>query len=46
MAGAAPVYVQSVTRGGPCDSGADGLVAGDVILKVVLDAAFPPREMC
>eukprot|EP00038_Savillea_parva_P030783 m.80246 g.80246 ORF g.80246 m.80246 type:complete len:816 (+) comp9337_c0_seq1:292-2739(+) len=34
IAGDSPVYVSSVTANGPCDLGADGLMSGDVILKV------------
>jgi hypothetical protein len=34
ISGQAPVYVHSVASGGPCDRGADGLMSGDVILKV------------
>lgn len=34
ISGEAPVYVHSVSPGGPCDRGVDGLMPGDVILKV------------
>eukprot|EP00041_Stephanoeca_diplocostata_P022643 m.542334 g.542334 ORF g.542334 m.542334 type:complete len:861 (+) comp22117_c0_seq2:407-2989(+) len=34
ISGAAPVFVHSIVPGGPCDHGVDGLLPGDVILKI------------